>query len=61
MNPEQQRILKEMTPSQKLKAAMDLYHSARELKTAGLRYQHPEWSEDRIQKEAREIFQRGGN
>ena len=50
-----------MTPSQKLKAAMDLYYSAKELKAAGLRYQHPDWTEERIREEVREIFRHAGN
>jgi len=61
MHPEQKRILKTMTPSQKLKAAMDLYYSAKELKAAGLRYQHPDWTEERIREEVREIFRHAGN
>ena len=60
MHPEQKRILKSMTPAEKLKAAMDLYHSARELKAAGLRHQHPNWTEDRVQEKVREIFSRAG-
>jgi len=60
MHPEQQRLLKEMTPSQKLQTAMDLYYSARELKAAGLRHQHPDWSEERIQEKVLEIFRHAG-
>ena len=45
-----------MTPEQKLKVAMDLYRSARELKAAGLRSQHPDWSESEVQEKVREIF-----
>jgi hypothetical protein len=39
-----------------LKAAMDLYYCARELKAAGLRCQHPNWSEERIREEILDIF-----
>jgi hypothetical protein len=60
MHPEQKRILIQMSPSDKLKAAMDLYYSARELKAAGLRHQHPDWSEERIQEKTREIFRHAG-
>ena len=45
-----------MTPEQKLKVAMDLYHCARELKAAGLRSQHPGWTESEVQEKVREIF-----
>jgi hypothetical protein len=56
LHPEQIRIFKSMTPEQKLKVALRLYYSARELKTAGLRSQNPEWTEDKVQYEVREIF-----
>jgi hypothetical protein len=56
MHPEQKRIYQSMTPEQKLRVAMDLYYSARVLKAASLRAQHPDWSENEIQKKVREIF-----
>lgn len=55
-HPEQKRILKAWTPSQKLKVAMDLYYSARELKAAGLRCQNPDWTEEKMEEEVRVIF-----
>ena len=61
MHPEQKRILKTMTASQKLKASMDLYYSARELKAAGLGYKHPEWTKERVLEEVLEIFRHAGN
>jgi hypothetical protein len=61
MHPEQKRILKAMTPSEKLKAAMGLYHSARGLKAAGLRHQHRDWTEERIRERVREIFSNAGD
>jgi hypothetical protein len=45
-----------MTPEEKLKVSMELYHFARELKAAGLRTQHPEWSEKKIQEKVKDIF-----
>ena len=45
-----------MTPEQKLVAANRLYWTAREFKAAGLRMQHPEWTEAQIQEEVRRIF-----
>ena len=56
MHPEQKRIYQSMTPEQKLRVASNLYHAARALKAAGLRNQHPEWSEKEIQEKVREIF-----
>jgi Rv0078B-related antitoxin len=45
-----------MTPEQKLMLAANLHQKARALKAAGLREQHPDWSEKEIQKKVREIF-----
>ena len=56
MHPEQKRIYKSMKPEQKLMLAENLYHCARALKAAGLRNQHPDWSEKEIRKKVREIF-----
>ena len=61
MHPEQKKILKTMTPSQRLQAAEALYHSARELKAAGLRRRHPDWAEERVQDRVREIFRNAGD
>jgi hypothetical protein len=45
-----------MTPEQKLRVALDLYHSAKKLKAAGLKQQHPDWSTEQINEKVREIF-----
>lgn len=45
-----------MAPEQKLNIALRLYYSARELKGAGLRVKHPDWSEEMIRDKLREIF-----
>ena len=45
-----------MTPEQKLQVAFDLYYSAKELKAAGLKRQHPDWSAERINQVVKEIF-----
>ena len=37
-----------MSPAQKLQAAMRLYWSARALKAAALRAEHPDWPEEAI-------------
>lgn len=57
VHPEQKKILKAMSPSQKWKAAMDLYYSTRELKTAGLRRRYPLWTGEKIDEKVREIFE----
>ncbi|MBW1931252.1 MAG: hypothetical protein JRJ13_19220 [Deltaproteobacteria bacterium] len=45
-----------MTAEQKLRIAVSLYDSARELKAAGLRAQHTDWSEEKVREKVREIF-----
>lgn len=56
MKDEARRIVQAMSPTQKLRAAERLYHSARQLKTAALRAQHPEWSDEIIRRVVREVF-----
>lgn len=48
MHPVQIKIFKEMSPAKKLDLAADLYYSARDLKTAAIRQQHPEWTEKKL-------------
>jgi len=56
MHPEQKRIYQNMTAEQKLRLLLDLQLTARKLKTAGLRKQHPDWTEKEVQEKIREIF-----
>jgi len=56
LTPEYVAALRRLTGPQKLEAAAAMYWSARKLKTAWLRDRHPDWTEDRIQREVREIF-----
>jgi hypothetical protein len=53
---EAQRVLQAMSPTQKLRAAEMLYHSARQLKAAALREEHPDWTEEAIRQAVRKIF-----
>ena len=50
---EQLEIYKRMTPAQKWKIVNDLYVTAWQMKAAGLRAQHPGWSETQIQEKVR--------
>jgi len=59
MKTEAQRILQAMSPAQKLRAAERLYYSARQLKAAALRQEHPDWTEEAVQRAVREIFLHG--
>ncbi len=56
MHPEQKKSFQSMTSEQKLRVAMNLYHSARKLKAAAFRQQHPDWYEEQIEQKVREIF-----
>lgn len=50
------QILRAMPGERRLKLAEQLYWSARKLKAAGLRAQHPDWTEEQIKAEVRRIF-----
>jgi|OM-RGC.v1.036220334 hypothetical protein len=56
LHPEQKRIFASMPAEQKLKLVLGLYHSAKKLKRAGLKKQHPDWTEEQIEQSVREIF-----
>jgi hypothetical protein len=56
MQTEEQKIVQAMLPAQKLRAAERLYYSARQLKAAALRGQHPDWTDEAIRKAVRDIF-----
>jgi hypothetical protein len=56
MHPVQKKIYQAMTPEIKLRVALDLYYSARKLKAAGLKQQHPDWSAEKIRQKVRDIF-----
>ena len=45
-----------MSPEEKLEVAMQLYYSARKLKAAGVRAEHPDWDEEQVQQVVREAF-----
>ena len=56
MSPEALLRLRQMTPAEKLRAAERLYFSARRLKAAALRAQHPEWTKEDISRAVRDAF-----
>ncbi len=54
---EHKRIIAALSPEAKLRAASRLfYYSAWELKRAGIRRMHPDWTEDRIAGAVRRSF-----
>ncbi|MEM7609877.1 MAG: hypothetical protein AAF411_31405 [Myxococcota bacterium] len=50
--------LRAMTPEERWKAAHRLYWSARRLKAAAIRSEHPDWDEAQVEAEVRELFVR---
>jgi hypothetical protein len=60
-NAEHIKILKKMSPQQKLEASLNLYYSARKLKAAWLRQTHTEWSEEQIEQAVTEAFTNAGS
>jgi hypothetical protein len=56
LSPEQVRIFQRMSGEKRLQLAEQLYWSARKLKRAGLRLQHPDWPEQQIDAEVRRLF-----
>jgi hypothetical protein len=56
MKNEAQEIVQAMSPERKLRAAERLYYSARQLKAAALRAEHPDWTDEAIRQAVRTIF-----
>lgn len=48
--------MRSMSGVQKWRTAFGLYWSARKLKAARVREQHPDWSEAQVQQQVKEIF-----
>jgi hypothetical protein len=55
-SPEQFALLRAMPGERRLQLAEDMFWSARELKVAGIRGQHPDWSEEKVIAEVNRIF-----
>ena len=55
-SPEEIAILRAMTGQQRLTVAAQMFWMARELKAAGVLFQHPEWSEADVTAEVNRIF-----
>ena len=56
MTPEQIKIYRNMSMARKFELIGQFNQAARELKAAGLRMQHPGWSEERIKARVAELF-----
>lgn len=55
----QDELIRRMTPGRRLQIARELYETAWQLKEAGLRRQHPDWSEEEIRAKCRRVFVTG--
>lgn len=56
LTPESIATLRRMTGAQKLGAAFHLYSTAKRVKAARVRQQHPDWSEEQVRRHVNEIF-----
>lgn len=56
LTPQQVNIYRRMPAARKLQIAADFNRSARELKAAALRAQHPEWSDEQVRRKVRDVF-----
>jgi hypothetical protein len=54
--PEQIAAFRVMSGTHRLRLAEQLYWSARKMKTAGVRSQHPDWSPERVREKVRQLF-----
>ena len=55
-SPEQIAALRAMPGEKRLRLAEQLSWAARKMKAAGLRAQHPDWTEEQVNERVREIF-----
>jgi hypothetical protein len=49
-----------MSPAEKLQRVAELYHAEIRLRMAGLRLGHPDWPEERLEREARRSLLHSG-
>jgi hypothetical protein len=57
---EQFAILRAMSGEKRLQLAEQMFWSARKLKAAGVRYQHPDWPDEKVIAEVNRIFLNAG-
>jgi hypothetical protein len=60
LQPVQIEGFRRMSPAEKLQMVADLYHAGIRLRMAGLRMVHPDWPEERLEREARRALLLGG-
>jgi 3-deoxy-D-manno-octulosonic acid (KDO) 8-phosphate synthase len=60
IHPVQLEGLRRMTPARKLEMVCELYHAGIALRVAGMRLQHPDWPEEKLEWEARRALRYAG-
>ncbi len=60
IHPKQIEGFRLMTPAQKLRIVADLYEAGIQLRVAGLRLAHPEWTLERLDRHARVSLRHAG-
>lgn len=60
IDPKDVERYRQMTPAQKLQMVSDLYHTGIRLRMAGLRLEHPKWTEEQLEHEARRSLLHAG-
>lgn len=60
IHPAHLAALRRATPAEKLAAVAALYRAGIQLRVAGLRMTHPDWTDERREREARQSLRRAG-
>jgi hypothetical protein len=60
IHPVQIEAFRRMTPADKLRMVCALYEAGIRLRVAGLRMAHPEWPDERLEREARRSLLHAG-
>ena len=60
IHPVQIECFRRMTPAEKLRMVCALYEAGIRLRVAGLRMAHPDWSDERLEREARRSLLHAG-
>jgi hypothetical protein len=60
IHPDQIEGLRRMSPADKLRMVCALYEAGIRLRVAGLRMTHPDWSDERLECEARRSLRHAG-
>jgi len=55
-SPQQIEVYRRMPGTRRLKLAEQMFWFARDLKTAGVRHQHPDWADEQVIAEVNRIF-----